>query len=140
MIGKINPKNLTSQISSLTSQLDSANSTLKNLTSLNKQKKTVGTPQQISNQKEIINELTERLNNMKNGYSIPTMTNGMFPEESASSFLNTITPTINTMTTATNQLVNYVYDVVLPDGTILKDIDDNALEVIKSKYNVIFTN
>ena len=140
MIGKINPKNLTSQISSLTSQLDSANSTLKNLTSLNKQKKTVGTPQQISDQKEIIDELTNRLNNMKSGYSIPTMTNGMFSEESASSFLNTITPTMTSMTAAANQLVNYVYDVVLPDGTILKDIDDNALEVIKSKYNVIFTN
>jgi hypothetical protein len=33
---------------------------------------------------------------------------------------------------------SYVYDVLLPDGTVLSNLDDNSFESIKERYNVIF--
>jgi hypothetical protein len=33
---------------------------------------------------------------------------------------------------------SYAYDVLLPDGTVLSNLDDNSFESIKERYNVIF--
>jgi len=71
-------------------------------------------------------------------YDIPNAKNGEFPEEAASDFLNTINPIINKASVATQEIINYVYDVVLPDGTVLNNIDQERLDAIKEQYTVIF--
>ena len=48
---------------------------------------------------------------------------------------NSITSTPITITFSST---SYVYDVLLPDGTVLNNLDGNQLEAIKEKYNVIF--
>ena len=40
--------------------------------------------------------------------------------------------------TVTFSSSSYVYDVLLSDGTLLSNLDDNQFESIKEKYNVIF--
>jgi len=136
-----NPSNLSSQIASLEQQLATAKQELADLNKLKNPlfpaQGIVGTPKQISDKEKQIKELEDRLAKMKGGYSIPAMKNGEF-DMSASDALSKIVPDINKATAANAEITNYLYDVYLPDGTLVTNLDEDALADIKSKYKVIF--
>jgi hypothetical protein len=45
----------------------------------------------------------------------------------------------NNLIQSTASSYSYVYDVLLPDGTSLNNLDDDTFESIKERFNVIFT-
>jgi hypothetical protein len=99
----------------------------------------------IDNKNKLIAELEERLRLAKLGVNLPEIdSNGQFVETSVKSVLESIDPIfqnqLETITIANEQLRSYVYDVYLPDGTVLTNIDESKLEQIKNRYNVIFEN
>lgn len=133
--------NLKSQISGLKDQLKIDTDKLAFLKSykiVGKKKIPNGTLDQIDQKQKDVNDLKSRISDMENGYKIPNMTDGKISEEEGKSFLNSINPMIKEITTVNNELTNYIYDVYLQDGTVLKDITEEKLEEIKSKYTVIF--
>jgi hypothetical protein len=99
----------------------------------------------IDNKNKLIAELEERLRLAKLGVNLPEIdSNGQFVETSVKSVLESMDPIfqnqLETITIANEQLRSYVYDVYLPDGTVLTNIDESKLEQIKNRYNVIFEN
>jgi hypothetical protein len=61
---------------------------------------------------------------------------------SLNEILNTIDP-LNEMreiSEVNTQFLSYVYDVHLPDGSVITNLSDVELESIRSKYNLIFDN
>lgn len=137
---KTNPSNLSSQISSLKKQLETAKADLEWLKGFGKHHKPNGTPKQIKDKQDEVDELTERLANMEKGYKIPTMKDGEFDENDSVEFLNSIDPLITQVKTANTELVSYIYDVYLPDGTLIPNVNEDYIEEIKSKYTVIFND
>ena len=98
----------------------------------------VGTGKQISDKKKEIDELKSRIDKMEKGYNVPIGKNGEFPETLANEFLSKLNPKVDKINKANDELVGYVYDVLLPDGTVVKNLDEKSLEDIKHKYKVIF--
>jgi hypothetical protein len=60
---------------------------------------------------------------------------------SLNEILNTIDP-LNEMRDIRSKysILSYVYDVHLPDGSVITNLSDVELESIRSKYNLIFDN
>jgi hypothetical protein len=98
----------------------------------------VGTSKQISDKKKEVDELKSRIDKMEKGYNVPIGKNGEFPETLANEFLSKLNPKVDKINKANDELVGYVYDVLLPDGTVVKNLDEKSLEDIKHKYKVIF--
>lgn len=71
-------------------------------------------------------------------YNAPVTKNGEFSETLANEFLAKLNPKVDKINKANDELVGYVYDVLLPDGTVMKNINEKSLEDIKHKYKVIF--
>jgi hypothetical protein len=135
---KVKPSNLSSQISSLKKQLESAKADLNWLKGFGKHRRPNGTAKEIKDKQDEIDELTERLANMEKGYKIPEITDDGFDENDSVEFLNSIDPMITQVRTANIELISYIYDVYLPDGTLVPNVSEDYLEEIKSKYTVIF--
>jgi hypothetical protein len=59
-----------------------------------------------------------------------------------SEILNTIDPLneLREIAEVNTQFLSYVYDVHLPDGSVITNLTDIELENIRSKYNLIFDN
>ncbi len=135
---KVDPNNMGSTIKSLKKQLSDRTAELMKL-------KTDGSPSKDIDDKQIeVNELQSRLDGMIKGYNLPDSKNGEFPETSVKDTLDMMDPSIsqqiNTITTANVELVEYIYDVYLEDGTVVANLNENDLEIIKQKYKVIFDN
>lgn len=83
-----------------------------------------------------IEDLRKRINDLLFPPKFSPSTNGDFPEDNE--FLDSLNPKMRLVETASDELVNYVYDVLLPDGTLMPNVDEDVIEDIKHKYKVIF--
>ena len=89
-----------------------------------------------------IKELKDRLKIMIEGPKLPEMENGEFKvpasfEDLLKSIDNTLETDKNTISSLNLQFFDYVYDVKLPDNTIVKGISEEELEYYKLKYSII---
>lgn len=95
----------------------------------------------ISKKQEEIAELQERLKIMEKGPDIPSMNdNGEFDEKSLSEALKKIdidlTKQQNDIAQLNLQLYDYVYELKLPDGTIVENLSREDIEEFKNKYKI----
>lgn len=91
---------------------------------------------EIKKKYQEIEDLKKRINELLSPPKFYTSTNGEFPEDNE--FLNSLSPKMKLVETANDELVSYVYDVLLPDGTVIPNVDEDVIEDIKHKYKVIF--
>lgn len=94
---------------------------------------------------EDIDDLKKRISDILKGFKLPTIKDGQFDENNISvSNNNELFKTLNDLKKVTsnisNSKISYLYDVELPDGTILTNLNDEDLESIKEKYKVLFKN
>lgn len=129
------PQNLSGQIDSLEEQIEQKKEELAKLI------KKRAIQRKIDNKRKEIAELEERLRLMKKGPNLPRMNpDGNFEEKPIKDLFPDLQNQIQTVTLANDQLQSFIYDVYLPDGSVLSNIDEQRLKQLKSKYNIIFDN
>jgi hypothetical protein len=90
----------------------------------------------IEEKKAEIKECRDKVDILKNSENLS------LDPLSLNEILNTIDP-LNEMreiSEVNTQFLSYVYDVHLPDGSVITNLSDVELESIRSKYNLIFDN
>ncbi len=96
----------------------------------------------ISEKKGEIEACEERANMLLKAEDLKDTTDGNFEEVALSDIFNQVDPTLNEqmekITEANKEFYSYVYDVHLPDGSIMANLTDDELDDIRSKYNIIF--
>ena len=82
---------------------------------------------------------TKELNQMRNKYIYKDIS---LDELSLNEILDNIDPLneMRNISEVNSQFLSYVYDVHFPDGSVINNLDDDALENIKLKYDLIFDN
>lgn len=87
---------------------------------------------------EEINGLRDRLDKLQNintqNPAIPTPVNGKFDERLATDFLNTL----GNAQTEVQVITDIIYDLTLPDGSVILDVELDTIEKLKEKYNVVY--
>ncbi|NBO22731.1 hypothetical protein EBU94_05255 [bacterium] len=125
----IDPANLASMIQSLIDQITQKKSEreILNITGAD--------PTTLKKKDDEISELQNRLNDILNQKNIPKpSTNGKFPESSATDFLKDL----NTAGEMVENITEVIYDMTLPDGSVILDVDPDTIEKLKGKYNVVY--
>lgn len=135
LIGKLTSalSDLTSQIADLEKQLLGKLSELKDLKKL-----PFTSIKQIKNKEKEIADIKTNIENMKNAGKLPkTNENGDFEVTSVGDILG-IKDDLDKTAAANNQFLEYLYDVHLPDGSIISDLTEEEVDLIKEKYDIIF--
>ena len=132
----LKPENLKSQIKELTKQITEKEKEKEDLI------KDQASQNDIDLKSDEIKELKDRLKIMIEGPKLPEMENGEFKvpasfEDLLKSIDNTLETDKNTISSLNLQFFDYVYDVKLPDNTIVKGISEEELEYYKLKYSII---
>lgn len=96
------------------------------------------TSPQVNTIQQEINDLRDRLNKLQGintqNPAIPTPVNGKFDEKLATDFLNTL----GNAKTEVQVITEIIYDLTLPDGSVILDVDPDTIENLKNKYNVVY--
>ena len=92
-------------------------------------KKLISNGQDHSGQDEDLNNLTKSLNDIQSGKLNSMLVNNKLPDDT--------TNAINKSQNVKPTVQNYIYDVQLPDGTILTNLTDNDLKKLSQSYNIV---